>query len=408
MSIIGDGILLGAGGESASIFVTGLSETDTVIAEKGGKTAAGKWVSKRNPACVLPDGYTQLEHIESTGTQYIDTGVVPSEVGYKAEVSFRATSVPSSGESWILAAYQSSSANWRCGFSNGSFHTSGGFSYSQTSSTTADTVAESENSMTPALSLYLFCQHESSGAVHTGNSKYKLYYCNISKNGMAVRKFIPAKRNSDSVIGLYDLVNDVFYTNSGTGVFTAGAEVPQAIDGFLIDKIKEYGTWTVTATNSTNTATSDVVVDSALEYVVEMDYKLWLYKDGDECTDVTGGWNALASGSSGSLTKNSSSFTLAYYSGMNAYDAITKNTVDISDYSKLYIDWIFNSSKGGNARIGVSSSAPSGDVGLSKYSIISAAYTGVTELDVSDVSGQYYAVVTVYNESVTVNKIWLE
>ena len=34
----------------------------------------------------------------------------------------------------------------------------------------------------------------------------------------------PAKRNSDGAIGLYDLVANTFYTNSGTGAFTAGPE----------------------------------------------------------------------------------------------------------------------------------------------------------------------------------------
>ena len=41
--IIGDGIVLGAGGEHASIFITGLSKTDTVTATNGIKTIIGKW-----------------------------------------------------------------------------------------------------------------------------------------------------------------------------------------------------------------------------------------------------------------------------------------------------------------------------------------------------------------------------
>ena len=69
--IIGDGIMLGVGGETASIFVTGLSETNTVTA------VHKKTVQVPNPEYVVPDGYTQLEYIESTGKQYIDTGVKP-------------------------------------------------------------------------------------------------------------------------------------------------------------------------------------------------------------------------------------------------------------------------------------------------------------------------------------------
>jgi hypothetical protein len=36
-----------------------------------------------------------------------------------------------------------------------------------------------------------------------------------------VRDFIPARMSSGTV-GLYDLVNDVFYTNNGSGVFMPG------------------------------------------------------------------------------------------------------------------------------------------------------------------------------------------
>ena len=76
--IIGDGIMLGTGGETASIFVTGLSEADTVAATKNGKSIAGNWTQIPNPAWHgLPDGYTELEYIQSTGTQYIDTEFKP-------------------------------------------------------------------------------------------------------------------------------------------------------------------------------------------------------------------------------------------------------------------------------------------------------------------------------------------
>ena len=33
---------------------------------------------------------------------------------------------------------------------------------------------------------------------------------------------IPAVRNSDSKVGMYDNVNDIFYENAGSGSFTAG------------------------------------------------------------------------------------------------------------------------------------------------------------------------------------------
>ena len=40
-----------------------------------------------------------------------------------------------------------------------------------------------------------------------------------------VRDLIPCYRIADNEIGMYDIVNDVFYTNAGTGTFTKGADV---------------------------------------------------------------------------------------------------------------------------------------------------------------------------------------
>jgi hypothetical protein len=44
--------------------------------------------------------------------------------------------------------------------------------------------------------------------------KAKLYRCKCTlSNNTLARDFIPAQRNSDNVIGLYDIANNVFYTN---------------------------------------------------------------------------------------------------------------------------------------------------------------------------------------------------
>ena len=40
----------------------------------------------------------------------------------------------------------------------------------------------------------------------------KIYYCKIWNGDTLVRDLIPCYRNNDSVVGMYDLVNNVFYT----------------------------------------------------------------------------------------------------------------------------------------------------------------------------------------------------
>ena len=53
----------------------------------------------------------------------------------------------------------------------------------------------------------------------------QLYGCKIWDDDILVRNFVPCYRVSDNKPGLYDLVNDEFLTNSGTGEFTLGPEV---------------------------------------------------------------------------------------------------------------------------------------------------------------------------------------
>ena len=53
----------------------------------------------------------------------------------------------------------------------------------------------------------------------------RIYNCTIMDGSTLVRNFVPCYRKSDSVAGMYDLVNDLFYTNEGTGSFIVGADV---------------------------------------------------------------------------------------------------------------------------------------------------------------------------------------
>lgn len=56
-------------------------------------------------------------------------------------------------------------------------------------------------------------------------AKMKLYSFKIYEGDELVLDLIPVKRNSDNVVCAYDTVSETYFTNEGTGVFTAGAEV---------------------------------------------------------------------------------------------------------------------------------------------------------------------------------------
>ena len=77
-----------------------------------------------------------------------------------------------------------------------------------------------QRSITDDTPLYLFANDVYAG--YDAGAKVKLYKFEIYKNDTILRNFIPARRNSDGEIGLYDTVTNAFFTNSGYDAFIAG------------------------------------------------------------------------------------------------------------------------------------------------------------------------------------------
>ena len=81
------------------------------------------------------------------------------------------------------------------------------------------------NNIDSTYNIILFAQTHGGADSAANISKLKLYYFNLFYNNNIIRKMIPALRNSDNVAGLYDLVNNEFYTNAGTGTFITGPKI---------------------------------------------------------------------------------------------------------------------------------------------------------------------------------------
>lgn len=187
----------------------------------------------------LPNEYQEVEYIESSGTQYIDTGVSYNN-NIITELKITATNVNNSificqkkGWSWNQYGLQ--------------------FFYNNIVSTLTSSATylynnvvlneEFEIKIYPLLNKVFInnnaynqqfnvsdnsniCLFDYSRA---SNNISRLHFCKIYNNETLVRNFVPCYRKSDSVIGLYDTVNDVFYTNAGSGTFAKGADI---IDGY--------------------------------------------------------------------------------------------------------------------------------------------------------------------------------
>lgn len=175
----------------------------------------------------LPSGYTKLEYIESSDTQYIDTGIKP-DVNTKIEAIIGRNSQLITSDNGIFGTGYfgcrwASDSVLRGGFgttdwtntnvtqldkNNIQFET-GNFKYN------SEMLSVRTGSSFGSNSILLF-------AITTANkSATRLYSFAIYQNNVLVRDFIPAKNSSD-VVGMYDTISQTFFTNAGTGTFTAG------------------------------------------------------------------------------------------------------------------------------------------------------------------------------------------
>ena len=176
----------------------------------------------------LPENYFELDYIESTGTQWIDTGVSPT-ANTIVDITFTPTGGLSEnsifGSRWavdgfFLMFYQSK-IRWHSGgtvIDIGTYKAGDRVSctcannYIIVNGTKYDNVAASGNT-TNSIQLL--------GAMDNGNNYTgvgKLEHVRIKDGDTIIREYVPAMSPS-GVIGLYDLATDVFYANSGSGTF---------------------------------------------------------------------------------------------------------------------------------------------------------------------------------------------
>lgn len=202
---------------------------------------------------VLPTGYTQLEYIESTGTQWIDTGFKLNNnsrvvieymiTQYQSAYSHpicpfgarrgynntqyivmcpvnRATSMAIGYENntrfqeiynilnnHIVIDMNKNVANWTVG--NDSYN----YTFSTSAFQTQGNCYVFKNNYYNELSQY--------NGIDPGQTdgKMRLFGMEIYDNGTIARDYVPTLRTQDGKPGLYDIINNTFYTNSGTGEF---------------------------------------------------------------------------------------------------------------------------------------------------------------------------------------------
>lgn len=206
---------------------------------------------------ILPSGYTQLEYLQSSGTQYINTNMFYTHVKVTYEImsvgstyiaifGSRTSSSSSNQFAFGYAAHQSPKL-WRFDYENEhqaldsltvgtelpwdgkhtiSIDSNNGSILIDNNLINLGFPASIEASS--VLPLYLFALNTNGTAGEIGNTRiysFKLYDTNYNfMIEKPVLNLVPA-RNSSGAIGMYDTIGGKFYTNAGTGAFTAGPNV---------------------------------------------------------------------------------------------------------------------------------------------------------------------------------------
>ena len=261
-------------GNTAFTSPTGTNETGhtgngyiriTVIKAGSGNTLvkidSTTWKNYKNmfvkTPTILPSGYTQLEYLQSSGTQYINTNMFYTHVKatyeimsvgstYIAIFGSRTSSSSSNQFAFGYAAHQSPKL-WRFDYEIGqqaldpltvgtelpwdgkhtiSIDSNNGSILIDNNLINLGFPASIEASN--VLPLYLFALNTNGTAGEIGNTRiysFKLYDTNFNfMMEKPVLNLVPA-RNSLGVLGMYDTIGGKFYTNAGTGTFTAGPNI---------------------------------------------------------------------------------------------------------------------------------------------------------------------------------------
>ena len=239
---------------------------------------------------LLPNGYTQLQYIEGTGTQYINTGFADS-LGTTVDCAASWTSF-SVSSTCVFGAHSLSDPYGRnyLGPLNGVWSWGYGDYYPSAGTATVNTYYECSyssvinnaylwvggtrmmtNTATTTITnqpILLFTNQYDLNVGRT-TAYLKLYTLTIyNHSGTLVRHFVPARRDSDGYVGMYDVVNGAFYTNAGTGAFTAGPV--EYVTSSTIMRIPAahtlYARWsantigiTLAQTNATTPATTQTI-----------------------------------------------------------------------------------------------------------------------------------------------------
>ena len=205
---------------------------------------------------ILPDDYVQVEYIEGKGKEYLVIDYIASGIT-KAKGKFQITNLSKAGflfGSRGNAGKQFYGFNWGGGVPYKYYN-----SYSEAGISTTEIDEQIHTFYKDKGTLYIDNNviKESGEKEFTTPGNMNVFACYSDEilgylpsyvrifnlqfydNDELMVDLIPCYRKDDNVVGMYDVVNKKFYTNSGTGNFTAGTQAPTTNSPVEIQSVGE-------------------------------------------------------------------------------------------------------------------------------------------------------------------------
>lgn len=197
------------------------------------------------PSSKLPDGYTELEYIQSSGTQYIDTGIKPTgtiKISVDVEILDKATTTDKYvfGSNFIGQTNAFLMCRWNtAGIGVATGIPGGSASYTVISNNItprrmiisvdypnkkASIQGESEIELKNVeISIYMRTMKLFASPTGASGIGQRVYSAHI-ENSDGAHDYVPCT-NPSGEAGLYDIIGGAFYGNAGTGAFSVGPAV---------------------------------------------------------------------------------------------------------------------------------------------------------------------------------------
>ena len=169
----------------------------------------------------LPQGYTEVEYVENTTSAYLNLGINPTNaIGNSFTIETKINSSPYESYFEYIFSNEQGNTSPYYGFGlrwyqrNMQVMTSDETNYTSaltqnSDSTSSFTLSVSSASRSNTTPITLFCGLQGSTVWRNGRGKF--YSFKLTLNNTLVRNLIPCIRDNDNMVGMYDIVNDVFY-----------------------------------------------------------------------------------------------------------------------------------------------------------------------------------------------------